>query len=77
MTDADLDVRRLMDAIWSDGNPWTWSTEGLDDGCFFCGRDDPGLKVKDSVDPTELHEPECDWLYVARERAGYVGSDDA
>lgn len=60
-TEEALDlIGRLID-----GDPITHSTEGLDDGCFWCGADDiwaPGLTGGVWAD----HEPDCEWIEAMR-----------
>lgn len=53
----------LIDRL-SGGNPLTWSTEGLDDGCFFCGADDKyasGLTYRFAT-----HKADCSWVEARR-----------
>lgn len=40
-------------------NPRTSSTEGLDDGCFFCEEE----RMKDGV---QLHKKDCPWVRARR-----------
>ena len=51
-------------------DPWCHSTEGLDDGCHFCGSD-RGNPQWSSTEPPGLfvHEPWCSWLAL-RESLG-------
>lgn len=38
-----------------DDNPRTWSTEGLDDCCFFCGE----WRYENNI---QLHTEDCPWV---------------
>jgi hypothetical protein len=65
MTDPVELIARLID-----GSPLTRSTEGLDDGCFWCGAEDiwpPRLMG----DPWADHEPDCAWI----EAMQFLGRD--
>lgn len=55
MTDA---LERLARDLLVD-DPITWSSEGLDDACFFCGADKAYRRGGRYDQP---HEPDCDWL---------------
>jgi hypothetical protein len=53
----------LIDRLSGDA-PLTWSTEGIDDGCFFCGADATyasGLKHRFAV-----HKADCSWVEARR-----------
>lgn len=47
-------------------DPLTYSTEGLDDGCFWCGA----YTAWDGRAMYAVHEPNCEWV-EARQALGY------
>jgi hypothetical protein len=51
-------------------DPWCWSSEGLDDGCHFCGSDRGRRPYTNTAPPGRLqHKDRCDWLSL-REALG-------
>lgn len=48
-------------------DPLTHSSEGLDDGCFFCGADSQSRYNRDTNDFEHwaVHEHSCEWI-IAR-----------
>jgi hypothetical protein len=59
--DAGIDdfLKRLADE-----EPGTWSTEGLDDGCFFCGAPDTTWRGGTPYKHKIVHESNCDWVVL-------------
>ena len=56
-----MDDLLTLIARLADENPLTRSTEGLDDGCFFCGADtdDTG---RPNYYPYAVHDHDCPWV---------------
>ena len=70
-------MKKLLRRV-ADMDPLTYSTDGIDDRCFFCGADTETVAYKVTVtDSTEItgyrhsatHEPECTWV-LARQHLG-------
>lgn len=61
MTDAEL-VEVLLPLVVSD--PWSWSREGSDDCCLFCGCDHTTMvhTVATGIRWVRHHHSNCAWV---------------
>jgi hypothetical protein len=59
---------QIVDAV-VDLDPICRSSEGLDDGCFFCGVEEVGHFSANTFVRTQHHAPDCLWV-AARRLAG-------
>lgn len=63
----------LAEAVWRNGDPFSWSTEGLDDLCYFCARDRSSQILTEPTLAADQHQADCIWLWVCRSRSLNAG----
>jgi hypothetical protein len=63
---AEIDELRSLVGRLADDEPLTTSSEGLDDGCFFCGADALSEVRSDGLVIFAEHRTDCAWVEARR-----------
>jgi hypothetical protein len=61
---VSVDVTEVLVRLAVD-DPLTWSNEGLDDGCFWCGAD-PVAIWEPEYHRGAIHDSACAWVAARR-----------